>query len=706
MWPSENPHISLHSNYQSANYQTISPESSSIQIVTKIRILLSKDSLLPESYRVPWARDLYAKLSNEKSSILGFDIIWWHVIVDYSWNRQKVFSLSPKWDSEVAISELALTRENLLQIAYRKEQETVIQISETLSDLEVILNAMDEVFEKNTWALWNGTLDKDDVFYPDRSVSPWKDISDIPRKVDLLYLQQLAQNTIDDVKGKLTGSTFPEEKMHETRKRLWIQAKRYIDFTMWLSEDYEWWAALFKEGDTELEDNPETPEDESIKENIGEEKAFQMIDLMLESMTPNEMLQYMVDTHYKLDRNQYQSTEVERSYRAWKHKVHTSVLDIFKANKVEDKYFLEYSKIVTGRPWKFISQQVEPGVGKSWYHNNRIDDRYRDPEAAQDALLYVCHRENGIISKIQTDPESNFKVEDPKMWNLDPIDVVDLVSGSIERQVSWMERTNSWEILLIEIGFQDIVNSIKPDTKYHDLDIEQKMKLAILLRVHDELNWKKSQVGRDKLADVFLDAVHDGQEVLVESFEKNFNDGWFGAKSAEYFNLTGVDSEIFELYMDIAWVGFWDVADGTKSAIWGVTKVVGLIWASILFGIWMLSIWVPLVAAAAAWWAVTVPLSVILHPKWYDNYIDMTLDLWSDLVISTVSAGWVAKLIHLWKVKDTLALTGAEIAAWIPIEMLRSWWVEYFQGSNRYSLPEFYEFVEVKSKDLRAMRDA
>ena len=135
---------------------------------------------------------------------------------------------------------------------------------------------------------------------------------------------------------------------------------------------------------------------------------------MIENKSVDELLQYMVNAHYKIDLNDYQSTEVERSYEAWRHKVHTAVLQKMKKEKVEDSYFLEYSRIVTGRESNY-KQNVDPSDTGWGITNDRIDNRYKDPEAAQDALIYVCNRENGIISKIQTDPESNFVVEDPEM---------------------------------------------------------------------------------------------------------------------------------------------------------------------------------------------------------------------------------------------------------------------------------------------------
>ncbi len=703
----------------SKDFVTVVTWSSERTIKNNIAMALYSKKALPKNKIDAVSETIYWELGLSKEAFLWFEVIAWHLITHHldTYGVETTTIIEIKFDSnEVSVCKVSLSREDLSKLAYKQEQEAVREISAKLADLQIVLNAMEEIFRNNTWVLWNGTLDEDDTFSPrNLSISPWKDLKDIPAwGMDLVYLQGIAQSVIEKAQEDLKSNAFPKDRIVEDKKRLWDYSKRYIDFIMGLSENYEWGAALFKESETGKKDNPKTPEDESVVTNMSESKVFQVLDLMIEAMSPEEALQYMADTHYKLDRNQYQSTEVERSYRAWKHKVHTVVLDTFKKNTVEDKYFLEYSKIVTGRPGRFITQQVDPGAGKSWYHNNRIDDRYRDPEAAQDALLYVCHRENGIISKIQTDPDSNFKVEDPKMWNLDPIDVLGLVSGSIEKHAVWMWDTNDGEVFLRDMGFADIMDTVNSKTNYHDLDIEQKMKIAILLRVHDSLNSKKSKVDSNELGEVFLNAIQDWQQVLVQSFEENFDDGWFHTKSAEDFNLTGVDSDIFELYMDIQGIGFWDFADSTINIAQEIGKM-GLMFAS-AFGAFIV-IWAAATAAGIALSPVIVAgiagasmawISEILYPKGYDNYDDLILDVGSDAALGALTWMWSVKMAEkLWKFWQWMAFAGWDLALWMWSEVLRSWEIETrLYGRNRYSLPEFYEFVELESNTLRALRDA
>lgn len=691
--------------------------SSKPTIENNIWIVLETSWTIDEKYINATSSLIYNNLEKNNTNPTWFDIIGWHIIAYYHddiWSEQYlVFSIHSQGEN-ISVNQVDYSIENLWKLSYAQEKNAIEQISHSLEELEIVLNAMDSIFSNNlTWANTYWSIDEDDIFTPDKSISPWKDIDNLPESLSLVYLQKLAESMIWKLDTNIEN--LPDKAIKENKRKLSEYSEKYIDFVMGIGAKYEWGAAIFKEEASGIQDDPDTPHDESIQHNVSEDKVFELLDFMVENKSIDELLQYMVDAHYKIDLNDYQSTEVERSYNAWRHTVHTSVLNKMKEENVEDEYFLQYSRIVTGRESKY-TQNINPTDTNWGLINDRIDNRYKDPEAAQDALLHVCNRENGIISKIQTQPWSNFVVEDPEMWNLSPFDVLDLATSSIHKNVEWMQdNIQSWNVFLREIGFGDIVNSIAPDTQYHDLDLAQKMKIAILLRVSKKLNRKRKKIDTNTLADVFIDATQDGQKVLIDSFEDNFNDGWFGTKSAKDFNLTGVDSEIFELYMDIEWIGFFNPADNTKSLIFEITKIAALIAPIILIGIWTAIILAPTTlvgiagtaaAGAALGWISAIGLSTVIHPKWYDTSAELLTDIGSDFALWAWLWAWVAWWMA-YKWMEWLKYITPEIGVWMWLEIVRSWQVETrLYGRDRYSLPEFHEFIEIKSKELRALADA
>ena len=88
--------------------------------------------------------------------------------------------------------------------------------------------------------------------------------------------------------------------------------------------------------------------------SVDQDHLFSMMDTMLMHKNPDELLQYLADRHFMIDRNNYQSTNVEKSYEAWKYKAHTAILTKFKQENVPDKYFLEFARIVSGRDGTWV----------------------------------------------------------------------------------------------------------------------------------------------------------------------------------------------------------------------------------------------------------------------------------------------------------------------------------------------------------------
>jgi hypothetical protein len=82
---------------------------------------------------------------------------------------------------------------------------------------------------------------------------------------------------------------------------------------------------------------------------VTEDEIELLIDSIVARKSIEECFRYMIDKHAEIEANNYQSTEVMRTYSAWNTALNKAVLNKMKNENVDDKLFLQYAKIVSGR---------------------------------------------------------------------------------------------------------------------------------------------------------------------------------------------------------------------------------------------------------------------------------------------------------------------------------------------------------------------
>jgi len=68
---------------------------------------------------------------------------------------------------------------------------------------------------------------------------------------------------------------------------------------------------------------------------------------IVESKSIIELLSYVKDVNIDMDRNNYQSTPVEDSYKLFSISLNKSIFEKFKQENATEKQFLEFAKIIS-----------------------------------------------------------------------------------------------------------------------------------------------------------------------------------------------------------------------------------------------------------------------------------------------------------------------------------------------------------------------
>jgi len=551
----------------------------------------------------------------------------WKIYVDYTKDgeaKQLLFDLMDeqqffKWDQ-----------------AQQKEQKER-ELSNTIKYLEKsdkILQAMEYIFDKNGkeffWEIDDRDIVDTDKFWKEFL---WKDL-------------KFLKNIFDTLLKRIDSANF-NELPENVRNDILNKKQKYLEIVMWIWDRYEWSAKYLKKSD----------------------ESFDILTSSLVNGFPiNKVLDLLSELHKKIDANNYQSTDVERSYKLTMETLHESVLERLKKENAPNEDFLRYAKIITWRwayTWGTLSQ----------YEDVDIDDNLRDQNNANEAILYVMNKKGWILEKIKKDKKIN--IIDKKVENLKPKSILEdfqkIVNEKFWNQPQLrkkMEQAWYWDIYNIW------------DQNYSDLDYEQQLKISVLFRMIEKLkiwkwiptkvleNWEKVLVAEfwemtwedytyGALSWLFKEVAIDYQKETVVNMEESLFSDW---ENADYYCLDWIDKDVLQIFMDINWSwGFFDISDANIAKWKTAWKVVWIMWIAALapFAImagtavaWVASAWI--IAQWAAAWAVASIASMVINPKWYNTFWEAIVDIWTDLAIWTWTWAlwwWLVKISWIEQAK-------------------------------------------------------
>ena len=568
---------------------------------------------------------IYATISNSwvvKESISGIKGNGQYLTLKYtseSWEKTLVFNVLAQDDENIYAG-------NQEQVEDR-EAEKQAGLRADLSEFENLVDAMDYIFDKNKDEFWGYLNDKDimdtNSFGPELK---WKTIKEIQ------WLARISLWNLNTGREAVKKVEIPLDINIDKEK------KRYLHFIMGIGWDYEWGAKLFEKDEWELDD---------------------LVASLVSSYSDDEeLLTYLENTHRKIDRNNYQSTSVERSYKLFADKLHRSIFDKFKDKKSEDKDFLRFAKIIT---WRGIH-------GRAW-----IDNRLKDPHMSNEIIIHIMWKEWGVMDRIN---ESwKIIIEDKEVGKKSPIKIVSDTISKLQVRHPDSGEIIPWNGLLEKLWFSDVI--WLQEDNYQNLRLEQKVKISILVRLLKKIE-SGEPISLEKLEVLFRKVAEDWNKAIENWLSDNFNASLFdwNGKDSKDFWLTGIEAEIFDLYNDINGNGLFDLADRTK---WGLF-IAGKIWVAIVAGI---AIWIAITAAAPfiAWaaviagsavltWAViwvgATAVAMLMFPKGYDSWWEAATDISSEIVFWAATGAFWGHLVNKYWFHG---------AKWLSPEWKRNIWI-------------------------------
>jgi len=485
-----------------------------------------------------------------------------------------------------------------------------ISIKEQETKTHNLLEAIDSIYKANQWILYNWEINNQDVLSDDRFwiQLQWKTLQELRElyEVEISLLSQVYD---------ITQETDKKEAL----------LKKEIQFFAGLWDKYEWWARYF---------------------SLSQDEIWSKVSKLIENMSLKEVFQYMRETHSIIDSNWRKSDMVNQVNWKLIDELNTQVFSRLQQENAPDEEVLEFAKIITGR-WEIWS----------------IDNKYKSPELANRVLIYVMHRDNGVLDDILTNnSEIEHQVVDPELKWLTPSKII----GNIVWEINSLapNTPNYGEDFIKQSGYGHL---LKNKSWYWDLSFEDKIAIWALKRMYDVL---KETPAQEKTPEILQKKLSQQLEKSYNTLNASFWDAfdwynwYFWWETASSLWLKWTFGEVFDLYQDIngnSW--FFDWSDTNKDKILNLSTAT-ILWVSLI--VWAI-VFSPVIAAwttATAGmmlmaWAkaglATGLLSVGLSRQWYDTYTEGAMDVSSQILVDTAAwaifaLGWLTAIKYL-KVK-------------------------------------------------------
>lgn len=525
------------------------------------------------------------------------------------------------------------------------EQDTILELGHSLRQLTAVLQAMEQVFDENTWWVSSyGYINEDDTYEVNNTEFPWSEIawkdiiwiSDDRVEITLVELQKIAQSLYQWLEVERAHIWDADiSSLNE-----WFQSvqETYLDYVVGIWAKYEWGSRAFHS-------------DEDGNENVSQGEIQSIIESLIASKSVDECFVYMLQKHREIEANNYKSTETDRTYKLWCDTLNKSVLEKLKQEQSSDKEFLYYAKLVSGRDVPELINTLNEERETQLPRLHSLDTKLFDPESATDAILYVFHREGWVFSKI----EDKITIEDPKVS--ESVACSELVQNTVALITSRVDSQTDSDIArgtLLNAWFVSVLN-LGPEVKYADLPLDQKMMISILVRLSEKLAQQDEVIDGVAFWNLFLEIAEDGQQAVIDGLNDNF-DGWFlwfNSQDSSDVWLEWLDAEIFDLYNDIWWNGgLFDPSDfsiewmRTWAVFWisiiatiAIAMAMAPVTIPALTALWLWTLSAEVTAAALIW----VGVSRLAVPESFDNPQDFAKDLLTDIVFAVGFwlVGWV-----------------------------------------------------------------
>lgn len=298
------------------------------------------------------------------------------------------------------------------------------------------------------------------------------------------------------------------------------------------------------------------------------EIATQNIDAELVGKSLDELITFYVEKHDIIDSNYSQIDGFEQNAPAYMHALGKKIFEKIKGEKTTATFTLENKR-------EKMFELAQIARDESDLVN--IDNDFIDYDLSEEIFVELFSGEGGILDKV--DSQKAIKPEHKESAGM-----------SIDERKQMFNRFPGGE----QIAAQDWVN--KP---YKDLKIEERTMLATYKNYEDRF-W---QIDKENLKDPtyvnlvaqqIVEATQLSAEFMMRDYQQRLENNlrrWEVAYTKYLFPwLSDFDNKIAEAYIDMKWLGAFDISDKNAQTVKEVTPMIA-------------TIIVAVVATIVTWWA-------------------------------------------------------------------------------------------------------
>lgn len=389
-------------------------------------------------------------------SITSVESTWKYVFITYvneSW-KEKTISIdivsALLWHDEYVWELNPNTAERIHFQEIQKYLHNVEEISQGF-------DAIDRILERNLHEVWE-EIGKEDIAkeWP----FEWKDIIQIFSEISEIF----------------SDTRFLRSSIFITDDSLW---EIHIDFQALQGKYAEYLLGLWENNEELTSVIPKTQEEVDL-----------LLNSIVHSKTPTQLIEYMKNIHSKINENNWQDGSVEKNYAYFTDMMNELIFTKMKAevlnNQDSEVYLdlnilLEFASLTSWRTNGFESN----------LSGSDMDSRLWRPDISRRILVEAMKISWWVLDQVS----DNIDMQDDVLWGKSPWAIVQETITKIEKYVTstdenWQSISFNGRDILISLWFQSAIENAECCANYNTLDFDSMITISSLARVIEALKPK------------------------------------------------------------------------------------------------------------------------------------------------------------------------------------------------------------------------
>ncbi|MDD4530370.1 MAG: hypothetical protein PHO80_02370, partial [Candidatus Gracilibacteria bacterium] len=201
-----------------------------------------------------------------------------------------------------------------------------------------------------------------------------------------------------------------------------------------------------------------------VGEKVNIQDRVKNIPTLVNSMGPDEAIQFLKDTHQSIDDNNFQSDKNKADYKALADALHGAIKDKLSKlpqNEENKKYILSFAKIITDR-------------------EGNIDNDLKDPKVATEVLLKAMMFKDGVADQLIK--KGKFNLIDNKVKSKD---FNGIYNSLLNAKIPVYTNSNGQQTQTNVLELAGFLN-FPAGKEYSELSMEEKIRVGTLVRFQEQ----------------------------------------------------------------------------------------------------------------------------------------------------------------------------------------------------------------------------